>query len=454
LFAESQKELAVRLGASKKDGLEIEQDPRLAIPYLPACFRTLFCKADQIVDGGDHMLMIASVLEARTRPGWENERTLLAAVPPSELRDTGRKIAPQRRAPAVLRRRIPLCVVGVGQWGAFHCQLFPAADPKVDLYVCGRDPVKVARLARASGAKDMFLGLDRAIEDRRIEALSLALPHHMHANAAIAAARAGKHVFVEKPIARTLLEADAMIRTARSAGTTLMVGEDMHYRPALRHAVAMINAGEIGKPLYLLGHAGGLLRPRGWRANPDKMGGGILMDIGVHYVRAIRLLMGEPDDMMVSHAMQIDTNLLGEDSVQVWFRSHRGWHANLLLSWATPRGHAPDLTVCGDRGVLHLWPGRNYVDLYPAEPRLLPRLLSKMRPGWLAEKLIRPEMQRIRRRFHSPDSRGYLMEAREFLAAVAERRPPASPASDARRDLEIVLRGYKSLHENHWVRAA
>src|SRR5262249_32277896 len=142
---------------------------------------------------------------------------------------------------------------------------------------------------------------------------------------------------------------------------------------------------------------------------------------------------------------------LGEDSVQLLFRSHFGWQAQMLLSWAGPRGHVPDIEISGDRGVLHLWPGRGYVDLYPAEPRPLPRLLSYVRPGWLADKLITPGSQRERRKLADADRQGYRTEVNEFLAAVSEGRAPVSPPGDARRDLEIVLRAYESMRSGTWT---
>lgn len=523
VLSEKQRDLGIRLtrvrrravNKPKVVGLRVAEDEQHGIPYAPDCFRTLFCEAEQILDTGDHTLVIARVLETRTRPGWEAERPLLyaelagtpsayprlqrafqwaitssgakerlqqylqkrrgsvpvdlrqrtyedggqtdeevAVIAGPGLRDTSRTIAPPERAPAVLQRRVGVCVAGSGMWGAFHCRLFASADPKVDLYVCGRNADRAERLARATGAKGVIVGLERAVEDSRIEAVSLALPHHLHAAATVQAAAAGKHVLVEKPIAITLADADLMIGAARQAGTILMVAEDMHFRPAVRESARMIAAGDIGEPLYLMAHAGGIMRPRGWKADPALMGGGVLMDMGVHYVRAMRLLLGEPDEVMASRAMQIDTKMHGEDSVQVWFRSRFGWQAHLLLSWAGPRGHAPDLVICGDRGVLHLWPGRGYVDLYPSTPRPIPMLLSYVRPPWLAEKLMRPELQRDRRKLPDEDRQGYLSEVREFLAAVAEGREPASPPQDARRDLEIVLSAYSALQAGNWTPAS
>jgi hypothetical protein len=97
-----------------------------------------------------------------------------------------------------------------------------------------------------------------------------------------------------------------------------------------------------------------------------------------------------------------------------------------------------------------LWPSAPYYDLYPAAERPLTQIISHIRPAWLAEKLMKPTLQRVRRRVPDADRQGYLTEMREFLAAVAEGREPASRPEDARRDVEIVLRGYAALESGSW----
>src|SRR6185503_6281454 len=157
----------------------------------------------------------------------------------------------------------------------------------------------------------------------------------LHRTACEMIAAAGKHVLVEKPIAINLEDADAMIMEARRNGTILMVAEDMHFRPAIKEAVKLILEGEIGEPLYFMSHAASVRRPTGWAAQANRLGGGVLMDMGVHYVRALRLLMGEPSAVSASRAMQINTKISGEDSVQVIYSSSGGWEAHMFLSWST-----------------------------------------------------------------------------------------------------------------------
>ena len=363
--------------------------------------------------------------------------------------DQSRQLAPPA-APAIVKKRIGVCVVGTG-WGGVHCRYLKMASPAIRLFVCGRNAEKTERFAQSVGAEDYFLDLEEAVADPRVQALTLALPHDLHRQAAETVAEAGKHVLVEKPIATNLADADAMIAAAKRAGTILMVAEDMHFRPAILEAAACITRGDVGEPLYLLVHAGGIRRPQGWAAEKDRMGGGVLIDIGVHYVRGLRLLMGEPDRVMASRSMQINTKMLGEDSIQLLFSSRFGWQAHMLLSWSSQRGDLPDVVLAGDEGTLHLWPGKRYLDYYPAAPRFLPQLISYVRPYWLQEKLLRPKMQRARIKLPARDGTGYLGEMQEFVAAVAEERLPVTPPEDGRRDLEIILRAYDALGQGGWA---
>jgi predicted dehydrogenase len=278
-----------------------------------------------------------------------------------------------------------------------------------------------------------------------VQALTLALPHDLHREAAEIAAAAGKHVLVEKPIATTLADADSMIDTARRHGTILMVAEDMHFRPTLVHAFDRITKGDIGEPLYFLAHSAGVRQPRGWAADAQRLGGGILMDIGVHYVRALRLLMGEPDEVFASRGMQVNTKISGEDSVQVLFSADLGWEGHMMLSWSSLRGHAPDIIVAGEKGTFHLWPGANYLDYYPVSPTFMARACSYVRPYWLQAKLMRENFNRVRISLRNQEGSGYMGEFKEFLAAVAEEREPLWSATAGRRDLELVLLCYDAL---------
>ncbi len=486
----------------KAEALGWQLEEKEGIPYLPGAAQVLFCELEKALDTGDHTVMIARVLEIRNeerrarallyqevagdapafprleklvrrlvvgsplgdvlksarsrlrppaRPDLGRNTYNLGGQTEEELEkilshgvvDRGRILKPGGIAPRV-RKPVGICVVGT-HWGSFHCGLARAASREARLFVCGQDKARTERLARSVGAEDYFIGIESAAADSRVEALSLALPHHLHRQAAEIALGRGKHVLVEKPIATTLADADAMIAAASGAGRILMVAEDMHFRPSVAFVARRIELGDIGEPLHMVVRCGGVRRPGGWAADRDKLGGGVFMDIGVHFVRAMRLLMGEPDSAFASRPMQVNTKMSGEDSLNVLFESRYGWQSHLFATWAHPWGAGPDIVVAGEKGTFHLWPDRSYVEFYPVAARLLTKLVGYVRPFRLQERLMRPGLQRVRMRIPGPKASGYVAEFREFLSAVSEGRQPVTPAADGRRDLEIVLRAYDSL---------
>ncbi len=495
-------------------GLRVARDAHHGVPYFADCLRTLFCEVEQILDTGDHTVVVGRVAETRVHAGDRGsrpilERDLLRAQDPhaalrravsvlairsglkdaalkllerrrgrrpanlaadtyelggrtgaetaqilrSGVKDRGRLLEPPR-APAVLKRAVPLCVVGLGAWGSYHCQLWRRAEPRVELYVCGRDAQRARRLARAVGAKEVIADLGAATKDARLVALDLVLPHHMHASAAREALAAGKHVLVEKPIANSVEDADAMIGAARASGRILMVAENAHYRAAILAAWSEIQRGLIGEPTYMHVRAGGAMKNRGWKGDRAAMGGGILMDVGVHYVRAMRILMGEPERVLATKAMQIDTKMTGDDSTQVLFESGYGWQAGMFFNSVSAMGHGPDVILTGEAGTIQLFPAARFWTFYPSGGTPLLRAVSQLRPPWLAERLRRPWMERIRFPIVGDDVAGYLSEMRDFIRAIDAGEPPQTRAEDARRDLEIVRAAYASLDRGEWVRVS
>jgi predicted dehydrogenase/flavin reductase (DIM6/NTAB) family NADH-FMN oxidoreductase RutF len=477
-------------------------DGESGIPYLPDHARTLFCEVESMLDTGDHSVMICRVVGTAANPRRAGEPALIyqeiagdaASVsrlvkgivrspissfllsrvrrfrpaPPADLpaatyRDGGqtedeirqilepgvldrsRVLRPPGNRPQLRFQKSPgICVVGT-RWGLMHCELVRKVHPKASLFICGRDETRTSGLARAFKADGYFTDIKSAARDSRVQALVLAMPHHQHREAVEIAMRCGKHVLLEKPIATALQDADAMIDTARRAGRILMVAEDMHFRPAVSLVAERISLGDVGEPLQLLLHCGGARRPEGWMADSVKAGGGILMDSGVHYIRAMRLLFGEPDWAFALAHMRVNTKVTGEDGIQVIFNSRSGWTASLLATWSYNYGALPDIVVFGDRGTFHIWARRRYVDYYPAAPRPITRILGYVRPYWLQSRLMRPTLQRVRIPIEGDDMTGYSGEMREFLAAVCEEREPATTPADARRDVEIVLSAYESL---------
>ncbi len=488
-------------------------DAETGIPYMPNAARVILCTVEDILDTGDHAVTIGDVVRIIERPdlaGTNPMPTLFPAVriqypnkhrikdavtaamtrsgfkdavrrqlhkvrppPPADiqkttllngyteadiaklavygLKDRGRVIRPAKPA-APPQRKVSVCVLGTGMWGAVHADLFSKAGANVALSIAGRNVARTARLAKNFKARAIE-GIDAAIADPSIDAVAIVLPHTMHADIAVKAAAAGKHILIEKPLALTLPDADRIIEVC-DGRVKLMVAENGHFRPQIAVAVDAIHRGMIGEPLYCLINAGNRLTINsGWKSSREEMGGGVLMDLGIHYIRSLRLLMGEPDRLVATRAIQPNTKMEGEDSIMLMAESRFGWRASMLFNWAGPRGNLPDIVIAGSEATMELWSGSRFVDIYPQNHGstavdLLSRMgAAKLVPAWLTDRT------RDRRRLPVPgtDPGGYQSEVAEFLAAIAEDRAPASPGREGRRDLEIVLAGYRSLETGNWA---
>lgn len=189
---------------------------------------------------------------------------------------------------------VALGIVGLGMAGAVMVQA-AAAHEGVRL-VAGADPQPAPREAFVRD----FAG--RAYDDVRVlcesdevEAVYIATPHQFHRDHAIMAARAGKHVIVEKPLALTLEDCDAIVEAVDRAGVTLIVGHTHGFDPAVRRMREMIRSGEVG-PLGLVAmwnYTNFLYRPRRPEELDTSKGGGILFNQVPHQIDTVRVLGGE-----------------------------------------------------------------------------------------------------------------------------------------------------------------
>lgn len=190
--------------------------------------------------------------------------------------------------------------VGISGLGAFSSVLANAIEKssKTTLVTCfTRTPEK-----REAFSVRYRCGQDRSFEEmvRRddIDAVVLATPNAVHREQAELAARHGKHVFVEKPIANTLEDGRAMINACRGAGVVLMVGHIARRYAGNRMAKKLLDDGKLGKPMLvetnLSSDQGTTLVPDGFRWRGDDLGspGGPLMTMGVHHADTLNYLFG------------------------------------------------------------------------------------------------------------------------------------------------------------------
>ena len=195
-------------------------------------------------------------------------------------------------------RKLGIALVGLGSYSTH--QLGPALRQTGFCRLAGvvtGDPAKGAQWARDYGFSGKAVyGYDtmaRLADNPDIDMVYVVTPNGLHAEHAIAAAKAGKHVICEKPMANTVVECEAMIAACRAAGVQLMIGYRLHFEP---HHMEMARIGreeEFGPIMRMKGGNGFRLDWQNWRLNAKLAGGGPQMDMGVYVVQAVCMLKGE-----------------------------------------------------------------------------------------------------------------------------------------------------------------
>jgi predicted dehydrogenase len=196
------------------------------------------------------------------------------------------------------------------------------------------------------------------ILDADLDAVDICLPHHLHAEAIIAAAAARRHILCEKPLCLTVEEADQVRLAIEAAGVTLMCAHNQLFLPAVAKAKQLLDEDILGT-VYEVRTTDSFFndfdpRNMGWRATAATSGGGELIDTGYHptYLM-VHLAGGSPAEataLLSRHRLRF---MEGEDSAQVLVRFDNGVVGHLVTSWAyDPPPGTDKFSVVGERGSL------------------------------------------------------------------------------------------------------
>jgi predicted dehydrogenase len=195
----------------------------------------------------------------------------------------------------------------------------PPAVPKL-IAICGRDEEAVAEAARRYGYERYYTDWRQMLEDDRVQLFDNGGPNDAHAVPSIAAAEAGKHIFCEKPLARTGEEAKQMLDAVTKAGVKHMVAFNYRFVPAIRLARNLIDSGALGqiyhfRAMYLqewiMPHYN---EAKIWRLDKEVCGSGAIGDLGAHIIDLGRFLVGEMKSVSAMTKTFIDERPLPDGS--------------------------------------------------------------------------------------------------------------------------------------------
>jgi len=240
-----------------------------------------------------------------------------------------------------------VAVIGSGGIGAVHAQM--ATNCGLTIAACG-DIIesKAKALAQPYGA-EAVTDCEGLIQRDDIDIVAVTTPTPTHAQYVIAAAKAGKAIFCEKPFCRTLEQCDAALAAVREAGVKLFIGHVVRYFHEFEAIRTQVADGQVGTPGFVKTYRGGIypLGEGGWFRDYAQSGG-VTLDSSIHDYDWIRYAFGDPE-RVYCQALQRSDAL---DYALVTFRMKSGVIAHVIGTWAHPGGFRVKVEVCGDNGMV------------------------------------------------------------------------------------------------------
>jgi predicted dehydrogenase len=251
-------------------------------------------------------------------------------------------------------------LIGAGNIAGAHIAGY-LRNPEHVAVVAIADPIteNAARRAEAAGGAAVYADYLTMLEQSELDAVDICLPHHLHKDAIVAAARAGKHVLCEKPLCLTPEEAVEISAAVEASGITVMCAHNQLFLPAVAKAKQLIDEGLIG-PVYEVRTTDSFFNDftpesMGWRASTKTAGGGELIDTGYHpsYL-LMHLAGGQPVNAFAMLSRHRLAFMEGEDSAQVLVRFDNGVVGSIVTSWAyEASANTEKFSVVGERGWLY-----------------------------------------------------------------------------------------------------
>jgi predicted dehydrogenase len=297
--------------------------------------------------------------------------------------------------------KVRCAVIGAGGFAEICHVPGLRTHPRAEVVVlCGRSEERRRAMAERLGVPETVAEYREVVARPDIDAVTITTPNASHGEIAIAAVRAGKHVFCEKPLAMNTAEAEAMTRAAQEVGLVHQVAFTFRYTHGVSRLRELLREGAIGRPFFvrMVGEGWGDLRPEArvaWRHQAALAGAGVLADMGSHYFDLVNWIVGPVAEVCgMLHTVERTrpdaagrpTRVDSDDLAHVWLRTRDGVHGEFRSSRVTPaHGDSGFVEVIGDEGALMALLSRGSQDelrlLRPAVPPEQVELPAESRSG-------------------------------------------------------------------------
>ncbi len=335
-----------------------------------------------------------------------------------------------------------VALLGAGFIAEIHLESYKRFVPDAQVVaVYARDAKKAEAFALRHGIPASYDNLDKLLEEVPCEVVDICLPNYLHHEVCLKAARAGRHVIVEKPLCVSLAEADEMISVCREEGRLLLYAEELCFAPKYERVRAIVESGAVGD-VYMLKqcekHSGPHSR---WFYESDKSGGGVMMDMGCHALAWFRwMLKGARAKSVYADFSRFvhDTDAEDHAITLVEFETESGRKVLCQAedSWVKHGGMQDKIEVYGNGGVA-------YADLFQGNSSLV---YSVNGYDYASEKAGATTGWTFPI-FEEAFNQGYPLELRHFIECVRTGKEPLVTGEDGKKVLEIIYAAYQSASE-------
>ncbi|HVY72231.1 MAG TPA: Gfo/Idh/MocA family oxidoreductase [Verrucomicrobiae bacterium] len=348
-------------------------------------------------------------------------------------------------------------LVGCGKVGGLHAAALSSLPESTLAAVCDASLDRAASFAAKYGGK-AFGDVQTAIRETGAEAVFICTPHPLHAEPAILAAEAGAHVMIEKPMAASLADCDAMLQAARKSGVLLSVMSQRRFYEPVQRMKAAIQAGKIGQPIL------GVFQMYSWRdqayyeSDPWRgkwatEGGGVLVNQSPHQLDLLRWFMGDIEEISGRWANLNHPYIEVDDTAVAIIKFRNGGLGSIVTSLSQKPGIYTKVHVHGSNGAsigVETDRGATFIAGVSkiAEPPLNDLWTI---PG--EEHLLAEFQQADRARFQTVDPIAYYhaLQIQDFLQAIRAGRQPLVTGEDGRAVVEMFSAIYESTKNRNTV---
>lgn len=332
--------------------------------------------------------------------------------------------------------RVKVGLIGSGFIADLHAAAFKVVPEAEVVAVASPTPGKAKRFAEERGIPKAFTDYRDLLAIPEIEMVNVCAPNYVHAQVTIDAAKAGKHVVCEKPLCRTLEEADRMIEACRTAGVLLMYAEELCFAPKYVRAKKLVEEGALGKA-FLVKQSEEHFGPHmPWFWDIEKSGGGVLLDMGCHSIEYARWVFGKPPvrNVFANLGVHVHTDKTkGEDHSLCVVEYEGGLVGLAENSWAKQGGVDDRVEIYGSGGFTR-------ADLLRGSS-----LLTYSEPGYgyAVEKAGSTQGYTFTM-FEEIWNYGFPQEMAHFCRCVRGEEKPIETGEDGREVLKIICAAYDS----------